>query len=491
MFDAGLNYGVTGILNIGTTSASQMVVTVRGFGSGLHANKHNITGPGSNYNEKWYSSNVGGSGTWEGECQPDKSPIPPTMHNLKGTLTLQYSGTTSTLSCPVLIDSTGINRNEKNQNMWISKGTWTKDGPYTLNWNGTTSYTQPTLLLTELFAGTSITYDNNALTTRATETWFIPLGGSSNSDEITAITGFNATASAPVSGLQINTNTIERLDDGAAIMHVSWSLLSTVQQVTYPATSSYRSTIHPNTDSDANVVASSSTLPLQANAYIPQFQTENYFDGLRLTNLTPGQRKLVKYYVNPGVLVTYNSQAGTKIVSSRINSSNSDIEVYLAQNSAYGTGRRLVLATNVENLDYGREILDITILRHLPCTVIPRQNPQTINGVTLPFYWQASNATFLGFPAGKIVYTTGGGRFNAGLQGTTNSQTQVIIAYKFHGDTTGIILGEPKAAIGRLVIVNSTVSSTGWVSAAGLGPPFNAMYTPSQASFLAFTTYPP
>lgn len=603
-----------------------MVVTIRGFGAGLKVDTHDITGPGSNFNKKYYSSNVGGSGEWRGEAQPDLSPWPTTMHNLQGTLTLQYAGSASTLSFPVLIATTEITRNEKTANLWIPSGTWVKNGPYVLNWGGTQSYSQPTLLLSELFAGTSISYDKNTLTTHATEVWFTPINGTTNADETNAITTFSSGAVPPVASLKIDDVVIERLDDAAGILHVSWayndsldrvlnpleftdldphnivstagsggmdiqpstisgftlrhvtsntinplhtsyaghyglrttvedytfpgtyawndpntlsssaaavlisnssaaapafvtptgfkivatkfnqmtstlgtlnsfewvrqfSLLDSVDRATFSATNSYRAANKPNTDSDAHVIDASGTLPVQATALFAGFQTSPYFDGLRLINLTDGKRRVTYYYLNPGVLVSFNARPGPQDVSYRINTSNSDIEVYLMQNSAYGTGRRLVVATNVEVLDPGRVLLDFTILRSFPGTAVPLQNPATINSVTLPFLWTVNSATFLGLSSGTTLYTSAGGRYNAGLSGASNFP--IVIAYKFHADSNGIVLGEPRNALGRPILVNSTISTTGWVSAAGLGAPYSTFYKPTQNSFSAFTNYPP
>lgn len=198
--------------------------------------------------------------------------------------------------------------------------------------------------------------------------------------------------------------------------------------------------------------------------------------------LTDNKAGVVFRYLNPGVYVK-GKGSGKNSIRSRVNTSSGDIEVYLAQNSGYGTGRRLVLATPIESLDYGREILDYVLVRHLTGPTVPRQNPETIDGVTLPFYNQTNSDSFLGNGTGSTIYETLA--FSAIINNATTSQ---IVGYNFHHDSNGIVRGEQYVTYGRQIVVNSTISSTGWVSAAGLGAPFNALYKPTQASFAAFTS---
>jgi hypothetical protein len=341
-FDAGNNYGLTGIIDIGTNSSAKLIVTVRGFGAGLSAKVHDITGPGSNFNQKLYGSTVSGGGTFDGEAKTDLCPLPITFHNLQGTLTLQYGGTTSTIAFPVLLDGESVTRNEKTSNMWRVSGSWKKNGAYSLNWGGTQSYTQPTLILSEIFSGTSKTLDPNNLQQSAVELWFLPINGSANSDMQTAVTAFQGSATAPVPNLKLATCSVDRLDDAAGLMTVHWRTRSTADEVTLPPTA-----IH----SDPNNLQSTATVgtlnattgtltgfslrsvtytPIWTNGTSTAYRTVSGF-GLRTTledHTFPGNyivqdnsslnTRGVGTVIQVGTVNSYSPPSGLVVVSSRM-----------------------------------------------------------------------------------------------------------------------------------------------------------------------------
>lgn len=145
------------------------------FEQSFDARLHETTGPGDNFSPTYYTSNVGGSGDFRFDVKLDQRPFPSDLHNLEGTITLQ-AATSCKVYFPVKIRKLTVAYTEAKDNTWRGNASCVKNGPYTVSaWNGSAvTYTQPTLIVKEMNAGSSRTIDNNSLGTYITTHTFLP-----------------------------------------------------------------------------------------------------------------------------------------------------------------------------------------------------------------------------------------------------------------------------------------------------------------------------
>lgn len=240
---AGRNYGVAGTIDFipgsGSASAHLINFEVLGFAEALAAEKVNITGPGSNYVQRWYTANVGGTGSASGEVQNSQAPFPPTMHNLQGTITLTYNDN-CTIVLPVTFTTINTKKNAKTENLWEVSAEWEKNGQEVVTWNGSTpSYTQPGYTVSQLFFETVKTTDPNHLTTNYTVKYFLPVApvaGVSYSDTAinASVDAFLATVPVPRADQKIVDAAFMPLDDSSGLMILHWGTKNSDDEQTLP-----------------------------------------------------------------------------------------------------------------------------------------------------------------------------------------------------------------------------------------------------------------
>jgi hypothetical protein len=241
---SGRNYGTTGIIDLDPSPIGTMQIEVDVFGlaAALAASIVDVTGPGANFANKVYGSNVGGGGTVTGKVQANQRPFPITMRNLQGTLTHTLHDS-CTIAFPVLIKVVSVKKDKRSADIWNVEAEWVKNGAETVNWAGTApTYVQPSLTAGQLNAGSDRTSDPRDLAQSATVKYFLPTpaagtnSGYTDFATIAAIDTFISTAVAPRDGLKAVSSSFVRLDDPAGILLVRWAFNDTVDNYQLPNT---------------------------------------------------------------------------------------------------------------------------------------------------------------------------------------------------------------------------------------------------------------
>ena len=355
-----------------------------------------------------------------------------------------------------------------------------------------------------LYAGRSKTVDPYFLVDRSVQRFNVwGIAADTDAAEVTAVAGILAAYSTPPqSNEQVYTSEVVRRSSGVVTITVLWRQRTTAQDQTFPVTSSGRYTIKPYTDAvgflfllGTNNLATQTNI--LANSSFNTWNVNPYLFGLRATMVTPSIAKGVWQYLNPGVQIRGSGAAIPRTVSVRNNSTNGTLDVFLSINVAYGTGRRRVVASPVQfGSALGRRVADFTITRHIEGTVLPDQNPATINGVTLPQLNSCNNGSFLGSPAGTVMYL--GVKFSA-TYNLLSGGASMIVVYSFHLDSAGIVAGAPQVRQRPIPVfgdgVHAVPTGLGWQpgtnngtsSSFALGFPFGNLFLPSQQSFASFS----
>ncbi|MCL2647812.1 MAG: hypothetical protein FWD61_12505 [Phycisphaerales bacterium] len=243
------NYGVTGIIDLSGTGTDALMpiinAKIEGFQAALAVGAVDITGPGDDFANRIYGSNVSGSGSATGWIQSATRPYPPTMHNLQGNL-IHQADTNCSITLPVLITSLTCSKVQNKQDRWQISITWSKNGKETIQWNGQAmDYPQPILTLKELFADTTKMVDPNGLTTMGVVKYFLPTpatdGGDasySNAARYAAIDAFitENKDNPPREGLKISAGGVVFLpiDDAAGLLLVNWGLKDSLDDQEMP-----------------------------------------------------------------------------------------------------------------------------------------------------------------------------------------------------------------------------------------------------------------
>ncbi len=497
----GRGEGVSGILDMivdGIThSAYSFGVRVYGWDWEVALPKINRTGRQGR--PKWRLGDFSGEVSLEGQVQTGQWPFPANAKYATGSLTLTQdlgTNTTGTFLCgisfPVRLPGWSMATHDKRSkdgspDLWDYKLTAIIDGPIaSMNWNGTqVTFTAATLNFCETDVGLSKIIDPNSLTSHATQRIDAEGVADNDTSEVATLLAYIAGATPPFALAQVNTAHWVRTDSAGGHFILDWRLKDTTEDILFPVTSSYGSTQRPYTDTfGALINTGTNNMAQSRNILWNSCQNQPYIVGVRVDPIVPGISRAVFSYVNPGVLVRYKSTDDLR-VTSRTDTSNGHIQVYVIENRAVGSGYRLVTISASDNIDVGREIIDFTITRHGTGLVIPRQYPNTINGVSMPYFWNTNDATFLGNASGSTVYTNTSGTINA-ANGTNN--TALLATWYFHSDSNGIVLGGKNITLNKPIPCNGTSNGVGWVDVLGLGSPFTLLYKPGQASFSAFTS---
>ncbi len=435
----------------------------------------------------------------KGQVQTSAFPYPLLPKYAVGTVTvtqqMNVTSTGNTTTCAIALsgrfhDMEWSASNSKSgpnapsqSDMWNMEAGFIADGTATISWNNNqVTISAATQNFAQTDVGTSWTYDPNYLQTKALTRVDAEGITDANSANVAAMVTYIASlAGPPEPNLKVVTSTFHRTDSAGGNFIIGWGLNDTDDFVTNPPTSSVRASQHPYTDATAVVVdAGTTSCAEQANVLWGLFQSVPYAYDVTVRPLTDIKRLATYRFINPGIQWRGTGKPGPQQVPYTVQSGN--IYVYLSSNYAYGTGNRLVQASYTNDIAFGREILDYSLTRSITGTVLPRQYPQGIGGQSLPYYYTTNNAAFEGNASGTTLYTAVTFQFRSGLSGVVT----FFADYRFHHDSDGIVLGVNQINFNQPTIINSTISATGWVLAAALGPPFSNLYFPASMSFAAF-----
>lgn len=299
-----------------------------------------------------------------------------------------------------------------------------------------------------------------------------------------------STPAAPLSGLQFVsvTNPPQQLTDpasGAAMFRWQFNYKpSTTKDVEeLRQTRSYRSGKRPFTDSIGSVIAASGTVASQLNSIFSANATTAFFDGVRLQALNPGYRLATYEYVNPGQLVIYDSRQSPAITW-RNNGTNVQMHIMTGGgNLTQGSGKQLVQFTPVVDSSVVRR--KFSLVRSIPGTTIPDQNPATVNSITMPYFGSTNGATFLGQVAGSVIYRGCAGRVNIAL----GSTFQILVRWDFEYQSNGWANGiNQRYFSGPIRLTTANTTASGWTNVQEVGLGTTNIIQTHTDSFLAFTS---
>ncbi len=315
-----------------------------------------------------------------------------------------------------------------------------------------------------------------------------PYGLDTQGKKTSVYTGSAPADPTPPTGTKIiGKTTLGLTSAGTPEKQIVWTFgeLSSVDRLTFPRTSEYRSAQAPWQSLQASTITASGSMATQASSLWASFQGVNYAKGLRLVPVTDGTRMVIYEYVDPGILLEGLTTGGGRWIEARLNGS--DVEVYVTSNLSQGNGiRRLTFSRQkISGLPVRRFIMRMQISG----TTIPEEYPSKINSQDMPLIGDTNSSTFLGLPAGTCVYEGPVYALNITLAGTIT----FFMGYQFRADANGIVGGMPQEYFLRPVSI-ATASTLGmstptWVNAGSLG--LSDVLVPNSSSFVAFEQTPP
>lgn len=496
-YQPGLDAGVTGLLSMevdGIGIVPAFDIRVFGWeheGSSKVINRAGATAPLVRLGD-W-----NGHVSFNGKVQLSAYPFPSQPKYATGTLLIvlqkdQFNTITHSISFSVKVTIQKFSRDEKTKDGWDTEGECICNGLPTIVWGGVqVVISTPAPNDAETTEGRTKIYDPNALVTRATQR--IDCEGIAYTDaaEMTKLINYAASAVTPFSGGKVYTAEWVRTDTAGGYIHVRWALKDTIDDVLFPSITSSRAAIAPYRDSTAGLVPASGSVANQANSIWAGAQSQNFIENITvLSDPTPGWRKVVNRYINPGIGLRARA-TGPRFVMSRLNGT--DSQVYIMDpatvgNKEYGSGMRLIQLDRLWVTD--KPLRRFVLTRMIPGTTVPDAAPATIGGATLPAIGQinSTSGTFnavMGVDAYTVSYNGAFVSTNLSLSGTR----QFYMGYLFTQEPLGIVSNLPQRYFNSPQPIVTNYTASGWVSVGSLG--LTGIVMPSSADFSAFITpYP-
>jgi hypothetical protein len=223
-FDRRRGAGVSGIIDMMGAGGNTVQFNARIYGWS-QAFKHAIIdrhGRSSGGVIKFRLGDLSGGGKGQGKVEPSWFPVPSSIKNAGGNLTIQvHDGCRVTV--PVKITNIAISYAEKAEDVADINFDWQITGVPTWTWGGSQkSVSAPANSEVEIYDGLSKFLDPQGLVDGATQNIDIEGIGDSDSDEITRIAGIVAAAVTPVTGLKIVDYAFSRTDSNGGRLAIKW-----------------------------------------------------------------------------------------------------------------------------------------------------------------------------------------------------------------------------------------------------------------------------
>lgn len=319
--------------------------------------------------------------------------------------------------------------------------------------------------------------------------------GEGQATKVVATSTFNQSVLlSSITGLAIPTNqtfvtaTAQPLDHFNTRIIQATAIDSPKQQIESRGNVSTRSGQRPYTTIGVLVVpnytATANTLADDVAVGWPWFQTQTNAFGLRAYKENNRTGVIAYEFVDPGQQLRGQSDADSRWVQARLNGT--DLQAFVARNRAIASGKRGITFSSFQIQQYRS---DFILRRMLQGTsIIPIQNPATIDGTTMPNVGDINSVAFLagiisssGIPVNQCIYR--GPFFETNL--TLASTRSYDMSYRFEWDTNGIF--NTSLLMGYEYTLATSVSTEGdWVTLSSLGLT-NYVTQPTASSFAAFT----
>ncbi len=500
----GGNSGIRGYVN--DTVGAGFGVFVLHWKEGNRLSSVDITGMGDADQSDSLSLIESGSLLIRGQVRKDLYPVPTVLKNATGTVTEYYdkaisnSGATDVnRSASYRFTEVNFEDDEKDQTLWrLTLMADRVSAVTTTGFGGTQTITSARTPGNKYaYEGRVKLYDPAGLNDTSDQTIFVwGLAADTDANDVATIgTILAAYTTPPQTSEKQHTITSQRLASGVIKIRIHWSPRSTTDDELFPETISTRGPSEPFTDSEAFILNDTRGTAQVSNVLNNACSNTDYLHTILVRPRTDGKKRVVYKYVNPGVLVNFHVRSGARQIAARLNGTNS--QLLLANAYQYSATRALLVLSYLN--DYTQEINDFTIFRQVRGTHVPKADPDTINGVTLPAIGTVNSGAFLGYAEGHVAYAGVRGKVNIGLSTGGTVTFVMFMAYAFHANTYGIVTGLPQQIIGRklvqqigsatLTAIMGSLSTSApiWVNAADIGYP--GIIAPPSGSFDAFVSW--
>jgi len=502
--DKGRNAGVTGIVDCvinGVTVNFGMQVYIWDEDTAVSTVEN--TGQGSNDLGASLNLIENGNVLLRGKVRKDLIPFPNALKDAQGTVTFTLSKgipgggqADVNMVATYRFNQVKVHYDDPKETMWdmtiggprvsalVASGFANNASSSTLTPNGSGN--------TYLYSGRQKLYDPNALVNTSDQPFnFWGLSADTDAAELTALGQMLAYwVTPPQASQKVHSVSVERLSSVVMRVRVHWGMLNTADEIIVPRTNSVRSYTEAFTDEQAFLVATNGTMTTAAlaNQIANSSQGVNYLASIIAQLRTPNINFVVAKYYNPGQLWRGSTKSGARQVKAQMSGSNAQLYVDRVVQYTTGSNPRGLIYLGIVD-DYSVVIRDFMLFRMFTCTTIPEFGTVTVNGVskTLPQLGQMNSGTWQGLAAGTVVYQ--GAQFKVKIDQLTNGALTMLMGYKFHVNTYGIINGVPTSYIRRAYMrqfSGSFPSDQSWVNASTLG--FPNVTQPTSASFTDFTS---